>query len=150
MALTWTYEDDLPTDKDKVRLLIGDTDTDDKLLTDAEVTYFITTHGTLSRAAAEACRAIAAMFARKTSRSVGSLQADFSAKHRQYLAMAESLDRNQQTEPVSPYLSGWKTSAKRTVYEDDDRERLVGRKGATDNPRRGPADDSDYNPARTV
>jgi len=144
MTSVWSYEADLPTDKDKVRLLIGDTDTSDKLLSDSEVEYFITTHGSLNRAASEACRAIAAMFARQMSRSVGGLQADFSAKHRQYLSMAENLDANQQLDPVSPFVSGYSKAAKAIDFADDDRENLAARKGIHDNPRVGPLTGEDY------
>lgn len=140
MSDVWSYEADLPSDKDIVRLLIGDTDTDDRLLTDTEITYFITTHGSLNRAASEACRAIAAMFAREMSRSVGGLQADFSAKHRQYLALANSIDANQQLEPVSPYVSGYSKAAKAIDLADDDREALIARKDVHANPRIGPGE----------
>jgi hypothetical protein len=64
----------LSTDRDKVRLLIGDTDETDPLLYDDEVdallaqrVHVVTTGGTiynLPAAAADACGAIAAKFAR--------------------------------------------------------------------------------------
>lgn len=132
--MPWSYEPDLPTDKDKVRLLIGDTDTDDQLLVDSEIQHFIDTHGNLNRAAAECCRAIAAMYAREVSRSIGGLQGDFSAKHRQYLAMAENLDSNTHLDPVAPWGSGWSKSGRETEVLDDDRESTFAYKGVHDNP----------------
>jgi len=149
MAGTWSYEVSLPTDKDKVRLVIGDTDTDDQLLLDEEIQFFIDEHGSVQRAASESCRAIAAMFARNMSRSIGGLQADFSAKYRQYLQLAESIDTNEQLTPVSPYASGYLKSQKQTQDDNEDREPIIGRKGVTDNPRVGPVNDSQYLPSRT-
>lgn len=58
------YDSSLPTDKDKLRLLIGDTDEADELLADAELTFLLGLGGNLYQAAAEACRAIAGKLAR--------------------------------------------------------------------------------------
>ena len=37
--MAWTYSTALTADKDKVRFLIQDTDTDDQLLADEEIAY---------------------------------------------------------------------------------------------------------------
>lgn len=134
--MTWTYDDTVlaTSNRDAVRLVIGDTDTNDQLLQNEEIAYYLTTHGTVARAASEAARAIAAKYARLMSRSVGGLQADFAAKYRQYLELADNLGRNEEADPVSPYLSGWLDSQHETRAEDSDRIPIFGRKGITDNP----------------
>lgn len=126
---------------DRVRLLIGDTDSADQLLTDDEVSWFLELHGSLNRSASEAARAIAAKFARLMNRSIGGLSADFSAKYRQYMELADNLLQKEETSPVSPYISGYKRSAKEAVELDLDRETTFSRKGVHDNNRVYPADD---------
>jgi ABC-type Na+ transport system ATPase subunit NatA len=129
---------------DKVRLLIGDTDSNDQLLTDDEVSWFLEVHGTINRSASEAARAIAAKFARLMNRSIGGLSADFSAKYRQYIELADNLLQREETSPVSPYLSGYKISEKKSVEDDIDREPTFSRKGIMDNNRAYPADNEGW------
>jgi hypothetical protein len=142
----WSYDVDAlsTSDKDVVRLIIGDTDTNDQLLQNEEINHFISLHGTVVRAATESARAIAAKFARLMSRSVGGLQADFAAKYRQYLELANNLAMNEEVEPVSPYLSGYLYSQHKTRAENSDRIPIFGRKGVTDNPAADADGDTDH------
>lgn len=137
----WDYRQDFTRNIDIIRLLIGDTDSNDQLLSDSEITYFIDLHGTPNRSASEAARAVAAKFARNMSRSIGGLQADFAAKHRQYLALADSLMAKEETFPVSPFVSGYIKSEKQLRDDDTDREEIFGRKGGMDNLRGTTSDD---------
>ena len=137
---SYTYDDPSTSDRDAVRLLIGDTDENEWLLSDGEIAYFLTTHGTVNRAAAEAAQAIAARFARKMRQSVGALSADFGQKYRQYLELARTLQKRDELAPVGPYASGWVISDKEGVEEDTDREMIFGRKGVHDSPRTGTQD----------
>lgn len=140
--MAWTYSGDPSASTlDAVRFVIGDTDTTDQLLQNAEIDYLITKHGTVRVAAAESCRAIAAKYARLMSRSIGGLSADFSAKHRQYLEMAQSIMDSEESFPVSPFLSGWNSAAKEAVELQQDRETTFARKGDMDNPRANAVDD---------
>jgi hypothetical protein len=141
--MAWSYDNSAlaTSDKDVVRLIIGDTDTNDQLLANEEINYFLTLHGTVVRAASESARAIAAKFARLMSRSVGGLQADFAAKYRQYLELANNLLQNEEISPVSPYLSGYLYSQHKTRADDTDRIPIFGRKGVTDNPEADAAGD---------
>lgn len=132
--MTWTYDDPQTVDRDKVRLLIGDTCEDDQLLADEEIAFFIAEHGSVYRAASEAARAIAALFARNVSRSIGGMQADFSAKFRQYRDLADKLRSMDENNPVAPWLSGASKASKEVYESDTDREKITGRKGITDNP----------------
>ena len=144
--MTWSYDNTAlaTSDKDAVRLIIGDTDTSDQLLQYEEISYYVTLHGTVIRAASESARAVAAKYARLMSRSIGGLQADFSAKYRQYLELADNLDRNEQVSPVSPFLAGYLKSQHTTQDENLDRIPIFGRFGVTDNPRYSA--DNEYTP----
>lgn len=63
--MVWSYTGNpLTSDLDLIRLLIGDTDIDEQLLTDAELIYFNSTFGFPYGSAAQAARAIAAKYAR--------------------------------------------------------------------------------------
>lgn len=126
---------------DRVRLLIGDTDSADQLLTDDEISWLLELHGSLNRTASESARAIAAKYARLMNRSIGGLSADFSAKYRQYMELADSLLSKEETSPVSPFISGYRRSEKEARELDIDRETTFGRKGVHDNNRVYPADD---------
>lgn len=141
--MAWTYSGNpSASDLDAVRFMIGDTDTNDQLLQDAEITYMVNLHGMGNSAASECCRAIAAKFARLMSRAIGGLSADFSAKYRQYLELADSLIANDTLIPASPFASGWSKSAKEIVELDTDRETTFARKGDMDNPRADAVNDS--------
>lgn len=140
--MTWTYSGNPSNSQlDAIRFIIGDTDTTDQLLSNEEINYMITEYGDSRHAASESCRAIAAKFARLMSRSIGGLSADFSAKYRQYLELAESIETNEELRPVAPYISGYSRSAKEAVDSDTDRENIFGRKGGMDNPRANAVDD---------
>lgn len=90
----------ISTDLDRVRLLIGDTDTDDPLLSDDEVTTFIdyrqltTDDGDVTNipaAAADAANAIAAQFAREFNFAEDGQRFDRAQKYAHYVALADSL-----------------------------------------------------------
>lgn len=75
--MAWTYGGDPSANsRDKVRFLIGDTDTNNQLLQDAEITFLLNQWNSDAYvAAAHACNALSAKFAAKSdySKSVGDL-----------------------------------------------------------------------------
>lgn len=75
--MAWTYGGDPSANsRDKVRFLIGDTDTTNQLLQDAEITFLLAQwNDDAYVAASHACDALAAKFAAKSdySKSVGDL-----------------------------------------------------------------------------
>lgn len=79
-------------DTDKVRLMIGDTDSTEWLLSDDEVDYFIAENSDLSVAAAAACEAIAAKFARGYNFSTDGQTFNRSERVEHYLQLAKNLD----------------------------------------------------------
>jgi hypothetical protein len=56
--MAWTYDTELAAEKDKIRLLIGDTVQSRPLIQDEEINYLLTTHD-FYEAAAQACEVIA-------------------------------------------------------------------------------------------
>lgn len=94
--MTWTYSGDPAASAlDQVRFTIGDTDTNDQQLNNAEINYLISARGSAALAAPYAAEAIAAKLARESdsSKSVGdlSLSKSLSARSEKYYALAERL-----------------------------------------------------------
>lgn len=87
------YDPTLPTDKDKLRLLIGDTNNADLLLQDTELTYLLTLGGNIYQAAAEACRAIAGKLARDYASMKSEKLAVTDRTPERYLEMAGKFDK---------------------------------------------------------
>ena len=94
--MAWTYSGDPAANaKDQVRFAIGDTDTTDQQLNDAEINWLISARGSASQAAPYAAEAIAAKLARESdsSKSVGdmSLSRSLSARSQKYYDLAKRL-----------------------------------------------------------
>jgi hypothetical protein len=69
--MSWTFDPVLPTVRDRLRLRIGDTDSNDPLLTDETLDALLVAYPNEWRAAAEACFDIAAKYSREVDRMVG-------------------------------------------------------------------------------
>jgi hypothetical protein len=63
--MAWTYDPNLITDTDRVRLLIGDTLESDPLISDEELVALLSLAGGITEAAAQASEAIATMLGRR-------------------------------------------------------------------------------------
>jgi hypothetical protein len=108
----WSYSGD-PSARpvDTVRFLIGDTDSTDKQLSDAELAwYLVQTDGNVYQAGARACEQVAAKFSRLAgiSRSVGDLSISRSGNEqaKAYAELAKSILRQgQQAAPPSPIVN---------------------------------------------
>jgi hypothetical protein len=107
--MAWTYSGDPSTsDKDKVRFLVGDTDTDDQLLNDAEINYCISqAGGSIYQSAHDAAYAVAGKFSRMaTSKSVGDMSLSYSDRAKAYFDLAnELLELGARREPPKPWAS---------------------------------------------
>lgn len=90
--MSWTYNPALATDRDRVRFLIGDTDTNDQQLQDEELTWVLTQRSDVYLAAADACRALQAKYARKVDTTNLSLSVSASQRAEAYAALAEQLE----------------------------------------------------------
>lgn len=139
--MAWTYSGDPASSaRDAVRFAIGDTDTSDQLLNDAEISYITTEYGESWYAFSQAALAVAGKFSRLMSRSIGGLSADFGVKYQHYLELSDKLKASGASLPASPYGSGWKLSEHDVIDSDSDRTPTFASKGVHDNQRGQPAD----------
>ena len=90
--MAWTYNTALTTDRDRLRLLVGDIDTTDQQLTDEALDFLLSTvtDGTtkLEATAAAACRALAAKYARRVDFAQGDFSTSASQRAERYSALA--------------------------------------------------------------
>lgn len=122
MSNAFTYTGSPTTDRDKVRLLIGDTQESDPLLTDGEVEFFISLDPSIHRAASKSAEAIAAKFSRQHDESVGKVRVSFSQKFKQFMDLAKSLRIEANRRGLSNISSGGiSVSDKETEIQDTDR-----------------------------
>lgn len=89
----WSYEPSaVAGDRDRLRLLIGDTLVSDQQFQDEELDYLLTSSGNLMSAAATACRALSARYARYADKWVGDLKILASQKARAYERLADQFE----------------------------------------------------------
>jgi hypothetical protein len=130
--MSFSYEPGA-SDKDTVRLLVGDTDPDKRQLHDEEIAWFLTENSNVYLAAAEAAKAIAALYGRDVDKQVGDLKISASQRQKQYLDLAKQL-RSRVGRSISPYAGGISRSDKIAVEQDTDRVRPAFRRNQFDNP----------------
>lgn len=107
-----------------VRWLIGDTDTDDELLQDAQINFFLTQNSdNIYYAGAAAAEAIAAKFARETDKAAGVLRVNAGQKHTHYLSLASQLRKQAMMGSVAPFAGGISKMDKENYRDDTDRVR---------------------------
>ena len=130
--MAFTYGGDpAASDLAAIRFLIGDTDTDDQLLQDAEINWIRTNAGrSVYQAAHDCCYTIASKFSRlATSKSVGDLSLSYSDRAKAFFELAERLlelaaRRDAPTPWVSP--KNIVTSSDRTELGMDGQEFYTG------------------------
>lgn len=139
--MTWTYSGDPSSDeKDAVRFLIGDTDSDDELIQDEEINYLLDEEGAVKLAAARAAETIAAKFARKADRTIGDYSEKFSQKADNYFSLAKELEQQYDddvSEKAMPYAGGISKTDKESRENNTDRVKPAFSKGMMDNDTEG-------------
>lgn len=93
--MTFSYSADPSTsDKDKIRFLIGDIDSNEQLLSDEEINYLNSKHDNTWGACAEACEAIVAQYSKRANIGLsGGLDANLSDKVEHYTSLAQDFRR---------------------------------------------------------
>lgn len=136
--MTFTYVGPSTSDRDKVRFLIQDTDSNNPHLTDEEIAWLITEWADVYDAAANAADVIAGSYAHKAdySKSVGdlSLSESFSQQSTRFSALATSLRLNRMRRYVPAWVANadaLKSTADRNVTTYNTDAHL----GQMDNPR---------------
>lgn len=109
--------------KDQVRFLIGDTDSSEFLLNDAEITWVISQYNSPMNAAIRCCETIIAKFSRLANERVGQVSIDYSQKAKGYRDMLRDLRSRLAMEDAVPYAGGISVSDKQTQVMNTDRVR---------------------------
>jgi hypothetical protein len=137
--MTWTYGNDpANSTRDELRLLVGDTDTNDQLLSDEEVAYYLAQHGDDALASApSACEGIAAMFSRQANFTNQGLSVSASERAKAYLALASEL-RDRAISVADIFVGGLTISGKEALDDDSDAVQPSFRIGIDDNPSKDP------------
>ena len=122
--MTWTYDTTLSTDLAKVRLLIGDTDTDNQLYSDEEIEGALDLFGNIYMAAAALADGLSARFAQSNSITVDGLQVSSGDMANAYAALAKRLRALAASAPGAlgtPFVGGISKSEIESVEDDTDR-----------------------------
>lgn len=138
--MAWTYSGNPGSNaKDAVRFLIGDTDQDDPLLLDGEITYLLGMYNNAPlNAAIRACEAVQAKFARLANERVGQVSIDFNQKAKAYAVMRDDLTRRLAVEDSSPYAGGISVADKEQQAQNTDRVKPDFTKQMMDNDQTSP------------
>jgi hypothetical protein len=91
---------------DAVRFYTGDKDPGDPLLQDEEIAFALTQYGDVFYAASAACDAIAAVFARKVHKRVGTLDLDAQQQYEHYCDLAKELRARAVTSGLTVFAGG--------------------------------------------
>ena len=126
--MTWSYSSALTTNVDKVRWLCGDRDTNDQLIENEEITFALSESGNnLYRAAAMACRAIAAKLFNSLTldKAPGSVSYDAAERAQGFLDLAAELETKatMSGSAAGIFAGGISISDKQTREDDTDRVR---------------------------
>lgn len=118
--MTWSYSLTFAADKDKVRFIVGDVESDDQQLQDEEINWVLTKNG-LFFAAAQCASALAARYARQANRAEGELRASASQIARAYTQLARDLNKYAVEVSGRPVASAQSQSGKFAVESNTDR-----------------------------
>ena len=133
--MSWTFENDYSLDRDKIRLLVGDTDTNEQLVADEAIAWALTEEGNIYLAAAIIAESIASTFARKADTSVGDIKINCSTMASNYMAKAADLRKRANKKTfVSPYAGGLSKAEKLASSQSDDLVKPEFKKGMFNNP----------------
>jgi hypothetical protein len=110
----WTFTNDPANSvRDRVRILIGDTNPAEPLISDEVLDWIISKEANEILAAARAADVIAARFAREADIAVGDLSVKYSSIATRYFELAESLRQDFLLDAGSPDSIGFPILARR-------------------------------------
>ena len=130
--MSFTYAGDpAATNLAAVRFLVGDTDTTDQLINDAEINYILTVETNVRLAAAMTCDAISAKFSRKADTTTLGLSVAASKRAEAYRQRAMDL-RSQVGRAAEIFVGGESIADKDTIEDGSDNVLPTFRRGADD------------------
>lgn len=136
--MAWSYDNTLPTEKDQIRLLVGDIIAADPQLDDNEVQFFADQFS-VKIAAAEVAMVLSAKYAREADKWVGDLKILASQRSRTYAELAKRLREQAATieggtQGQGLYAGGISLSDKAQHEANVDANLATFRMGMHDNP----------------
>ena len=153
--MAWSYDaTDLGTSTasgrlNSVRLLVGDTDTNDQQVQNEEITFALAqTSNNIYQAGAWTARTIAAQYSRRVTQNLsGALSADYSDLQNHYTSLAETLEHQGKKSGavVGIKAGGISIATVDNVRQDTDRIAPSFRRDRFRNPPSYSGDDYDYN-----
>lgn len=128
--MTWSFSGNpASSNLDHVRVLIGDIDTSDQLVSDEIINFQLTQNSNDVFLAAEAvCLGLAGKFARKVDTSVESVRVSYSNLYKQYIEMARRYKQQASSSSSAsggggigvPFVSGISINQRDSLKEDSD------------------------------
>lgn len=123
--MSWSYNPSQPTvPLNRVRFYVGDTDTNDQLVSDEEIALALADEGNnVYRASAAVCRALSLKFARAESLKdkESGVEDDSQKRSERYAELAKEYARKAGRAGVKPFAGGVSVSDKQTRVSDADR-----------------------------
>ena len=142
--MSWSFNESLTTNRDKVRLKIGDTDTNDQILSNETIDALLTEHNSDVLLTTISCvRAIIAKFSRNLNRGAIGLTADMSLFVAHYQELLSDLIKQNRGNSGVRYVSAFSDSRRETIESDDDFIRPFAAIGRDDHPGSGQNDAGD-------
>lgn len=120
--MTWSYDGDpANSDLDAVRREIGDTNTNDQLLSNEEVNFALDQEGdSITAASARCCEWLMREYAKQADKTIGQLNIMLSQKSARYEAMATKLRKKGIKSALAPYVGGLSETERDTDEDDTD------------------------------
>lgn len=136
--MAWSYSDSLSTDRDKIRLKIGDTDTNDQILPNETIDALLTEHSDDVMLTTISCvRAIIAKYSRKLNRSAAGMSADMTVFVAHYQELLSDLVKQNRGNSGTRYKSAFNISRKETIESNPDYVKPFAAVGRDDYPGSG-------------
>jgi hypothetical protein len=121
--MTWSYDDSLPTDRDKVRFRIGDTDSEEELLSNETLDALLVIRDDVVLASIDAVQAILAKFAREIDRQALGLGGPRSQKTTHYENLLKVLRAEADKGSTGVFYGGATIAAKNAALADTTKPR---------------------------
>jgi hypothetical protein len=118
--MTWSYDESLPTDRDKVRFRIGDIDTEEQLLSNETLDTLLTIRDDVVLASIDAVEGILAKFAREIDRQALGLGGPRSQKTLHYRELLKELRAEAARSSTGIFFGGGSLAQKDAILSNPD------------------------------
>jgi len=137
--MSWSYDESLTSNRDKVRLKIGDVDTNDQLLSNETLDALLTEWGSdVMLTSIAAVRAIIAAFSRTLARSAAGMSADRTIFFTHYQELLADLLKQNRGNSGARYKGSYSYDRQETIEDDSDFIQPAFKSGQWDYPGTGP------------